>query len=90
MSVGLPRISGMGSSSREEIIEVFNALETGLDRLCDLSFDVFTTPERLRALERLERAARRLRAPQHALINQLDARACEEELGGTLRCCDTR
>jgi hypothetical protein len=75
----------MGSSSREEIIEVFGALETGLDRLCDLSFDVFTTPERLRALERLERAARRLRAPQHALINQLDAQACEEELGGTLR-----
>jgi hypothetical protein len=75
----------MGSSSREEIIEVFSALETGLDRLCDLYFDVLTTPERLRALEHLERAARRLRAPQHALINQLDAQACEEELGGTLR-----
>jgi hypothetical protein len=50
-----------------------------------LSFEVFTTPERLRALERLERAARRLRAPQHALINQLDAQAGEEELGGQLR-----
>jgi hypothetical protein len=50
-----------------------------------LSFDVFTTPERLRALERLERVARRLRAPQHALINQLEAQAGAEELGGTLR-----
>jgi hypothetical protein len=50
-----------------------------------LSFDVFTTPERLRALERLERVARRLRAPQHALINQLAAQAGEEELGDTLR-----
>jgi Domain of unknown function (DUF222) len=74
----------MGSSTRQEIIEVFKALDDDLDRLCELSFDVFTTPERLRALERLERVARRLRAPQHALINQLDAQACEEELGGRL------
>ena len=75
----------MGSSSREDIIEVFDALDADLDRLCELSFDVFTTPERLRALERLERLARRLRAPEHALINQLDAQAGDEELGGTLR-----
>jgi hypothetical protein len=74
----------MGSSSREEIVEVFNALDADLDRLCELSFDVFTTPERLRALERLERAARRLRAPQHTLINQLGAQASEQELGATL------
>jgi Domain of unknown function (DUF222) len=76
----------MGCTSREEIVEVFDELDAGLDRLCELSFDVFTTPERLRALERLERVARRLRTPQHALINQLDAQAGEEELGGTLRC----
>src|ERR1700739_1844932 len=75
----------MGASSREEIVEVFNALDDELDRLCGLSFDVFTTPERLRALERLERVARRLRAPEHALINQLDAQAGDEELGGSLR-----
>jgi hypothetical protein len=75
----------MGSSSREEIVEVFDALRADLDRLCKLSFDVFTTPERLRALERLECAARRLRVPQHTLINQLDAQASEEELGGKLR-----
>src|SRR6201993_1115873 len=75
----------MGSSSREEIVEVFDALDGDLDRLCELSFDVFTTPERLRALERLERVARRLRAPQHALINQVGAQAAEQELGGTVR-----
>ena len=75
----------MGASTREEIVAVFNALDTDLDRLCELSFDTFTTPERLRALERLEWAARRLRTPQHALINQLDAQAGDEELGGTLR-----
>ena len=75
----------MGCSSREEIVEVFGVLDGALDRLCALSFDVFTTPERLRALERLERGARRMRAPQHALINQLGAQAGEEELGGTLR-----
>ncbi len=74
----------MGSSSREEIVEVFNALDADLDRLCELSFDVFTTPELLRALERLERVGRRVRAPQHALINQLGAQAGEEELGGKL------
>ena len=60
----------MGSGTREEIVVVFNALDDDLDRLCELSFGVLTTPERLRALERLERVARRLRAPQHALINQ--------------------
>ncbi len=75
----------MGCSSREEIVEVFDALDADLDRLCELSFDVFTTPELLRALERLERVARRSRAPQHAVINQLSGQASEEELGGTIR-----
>ncbi|MBY0391263.1 MAG: 13E12 repeat family protein [Mycobacterium pseudokansasii] len=50
-----------------------------------MSFDVLTTSERLRALERRECVARRLRTPQHALINQLGAQAGEEELGGKLR-----
>ncbi len=36
-----------------------------------LTFDVLTTPERLRMLERLERGVRRQRTPQHVLINQL-------------------
>ncbi|OBG66232.1 HNH endonuclease signature motif containing protein [Mycobacterium sp. E3339] len=72
-------------ASREEIVEVFDALDGDVDRLCALSFDVLTTPERLRALERLESAARRLRTPRHALINQLDAQASPEELGGSLR-----
>jgi Domain of unknown function (DUF222) len=85
LSVGVRKIWGMGASSREEIVEVFAALDAEVERLCELSFDVFTTPERLRALERLETVARRLRAPQHALINQLDAQADTEELGGTLR-----
>ncbi|OBF92116.1 hypothetical protein A5773_21290 [Mycobacterium sp. 852014-52450_SCH5900713] len=75
----------MGVSSREEIVEVFDALDDDVDRLCGLSFDVLTTPERLRALERVERVYRRLRAPQHALINQLGAQASAEELGGSLR-----
>ncbi|WP_156763716.1 DUF222 domain-containing protein, partial [Mycobacterium sp. 852002-50816_SCH5313054-b] len=75
----------MGASSRDEIVEVFDALDHDAERLCALSFDVFTTPERLRALERLERVARRLRTPGHALINQLEAQASTAELGGTLR-----
>ncbi len=76
----------MGCSSREEIVEVSNAFDAALDRFCELSFDVLTTPELLGKLEHFERATRRLRAPQHTIINQLDAQAGEEELGGTLRC----
>ena len=76
----------MGCSSREEIVEVSNAFDAALDRFCKLSFDGLTTPELLSKLEHFERAARRLRAPQHTIINQLDAQAGEEELGGTLRC----
>jgi len=75
----------MGSSTREEIVEVFDALDKNLDRLCGLTFDVFTTPELLRGLERLERTARRLPVSGHALINQLAEQAGEEELGGKLR-----
>ena len=74
----------MSSSTREEIVGVFDALDADVDRLGELSFQVFTTPERLRALDRLERLARRLRSPQHTLINQLGGQASEEELGGTL------
>jgi hypothetical protein len=85
LSVALPTICGMGSSGREEIVGVFDAVDGDVKRLCDLSFDVLTTPERLAVLERLEGAVRRLRAPQHALINQLVAQASAAELGGTLR-----
>ncbi|WP_156746048.1 DUF222 domain-containing protein, partial [Mycobacterium sp. 1423905.2] len=74
----------MRSGSREEITEVFDALDAGADRLCELSFEALTTPERLRLLERLERVARRLPAARHGLINQLAAQASEEELGGRL------
>ncbi|WP_437339849.1 HNH endonuclease signature motif containing protein [Mycobacterium asiaticum] len=63
----------------------FNALDAEVDRFCALTFDAFTTRERLRALERLEQVSRRLRSPQHTLINEVDAQASAEELGGTLR-----
>ncbi|TKZ11874.1 hypothetical protein B7493_20690, partial [Mycobacterium tuberculosis variant bovis] len=41
----------MGSGSRERIVEVFDALDAELDRLDEVSFEVLTTPERLRSLE---------------------------------------
>ncbi|SGM97731.1 rep13E12 repeat protein [Mycobacterium tuberculosis] len=78
--------SNMLANSREELVEVFDALDAELDRLDEVSFEVLSTPERLRSLERLECLVRRLPAVGHALINQLDAQASEEELGGTL-CC---
>ncbi|WP_183155298.1 hypothetical protein [Mycobacterium persicum] len=34
----------MGSSSRDDVVEVFDALDAELDRLCELSFEVLTTP----------------------------------------------
>src|SRR6202008_3679249 len=74
----------MRSSSREEIAANFDALDADLDRVCELSFDALTTPERLRILQRLETLARRLPVPGHALLNQLAEQASPQELGDTL------
>ena len=84
MSDPLHNIGRMTSSAREDIVDGLDVLDTDVDRLCGLSFDVLTTPERLRVLERLEATARRLRVPTHALINQLAEQAGDEELGGRL------
>ncbi len=65
-------------------MQVFNALDAAVDRLCDLTFDALTTPEFLRGMERLEKVHRRMRTPQHTLINHLKAQATEEELGAKL------
>ncbi|OBK29860.1 hypothetical protein A5634_17565 [Mycobacterium asiaticum] len=72
-------------SVREEIVEVFDALDNAADLLCEMSFDALTTREWMATLDRLERVVRRLQTPQHALINQLSAHASEEELGAKLR-----
>jgi Domain of unknown function (DUF222) len=74
----------MRSSSREEIVETFDALEAELDRALALSFEVLTTPERLAMLERWETVRRRLPAGEYPLINQLAEQADETELGGKL------
>jgi hypothetical protein len=76
--------SNMRSSSREEIVDVFDALEAGFKRALDLTFDVLTTPERLRVLERWEQMRRWQPAVEHALINQLAEQADPTELGGKL------
>ena len=74
----------MRSSSREEVVEVLDALEAGYKRALDLTFDVLTTPERLRVLERWEQMRRWQPAVEHALINQLAEQADPTELGGKL------
>ena len=74
----------MSSSSREEIGEVFDALDAELDRLCGLSFEALTTPERFALLERCERIRRRLPVAEHPLINQLARQATPAEVGGKL------
>jgi hypothetical protein len=74
----------MHSSSREEIVEVFDGLEAYLKRALDLSFDALTTPERLAMLERCETVRRQLPAVEHPLINQVAEQADATELGGKL------
>ena len=74
----------MRSSSREEIVEVLDALEAGYKRALDLTFDALTTPERLRVLERWERMRRWQPAVEYPLINQLSEQADPTELGGKL------
>ncbi len=74
----------MGASSREQIVEDFDALRAAVSRVLEHSYAGLTTPERLALLERLEYETRRLRTPGHALLNQLEAQASNEELGGTL------
>jgi hypothetical protein len=74
----------MCSSDRDEVEAAFAALDAQVDRVCELSFDALTTPERLRLLQRLETIARRLPVPGHALINQVSEQSDATELGGKL------
>ncbi|MBO0863860.1 MAG: HNH endonuclease [Mycobacterium sp.] len=74
----------MRSSSREEIVEVFDALEADMRRALELSFDALTTPERLAMLERCERVRRQLPAVEHPLINEVAEGVDATELGGKL------
>ena len=74
----------MCSSSREEIVEVFDALEADVKRALDLRFDALTTPERLALLHRCETLRRQLPTIEHPLINQVAEQADDTELGGKL------
>ena len=74
----------MGSSSREELQEDFDALHAVVSRILGHAFGVLTTPERLTLLERLEEETRRLRVPGHALIKQIAEQSDDAELGGKL------
>jgi Domain of unknown function (DUF222) len=74
----------MRSSSREEIVEVFDALKADFERALGLSFDVLTTPERLAMLQLCETFRRQLPALEHPLINQIGEQADATELGGKL------
>jgi Domain of unknown function (DUF222) len=76
--------SNMRSNSREEVVDVFDALRAGLKRALDLRCDALTTPERLALLESCEWIRRCLPAVEHPLINQLAEQADATELGGKL------
>ncbi|WP_409434863.1 HNH endonuclease signature motif containing protein [Mycobacterium sp. SMC-14] len=74
----------MRSSSREQVVEVFDALSADLDRAQDLDFDALTPRECLALLRRCERLRRRLPAVEHPLVNQLAA-TDPAEIGGKPR-----
>jgi hypothetical protein len=74
----------MRASSREEVVEVFDALKAGLKRALDLRCDALTTPEMMAVLESCEMFRRQLPAIEHPLINQISAQADATELGGKL------
>jgi hypothetical protein len=74
----------MRSSSREEIVGVFDALRADFKRALDLRCDALTTPERLALLQSCEEIRRLLPAVEHPLINQLSEQADPTELGGKL------
>jgi hypothetical protein len=74
----------MRSSSREEVVGVFDALRAGFKRALDLRCDALTTPERLALLQSCEEIRRLLPAVEHPLINQLREQADQAELGGKL------
>jgi hypothetical protein len=67
-------------SNRDAIVEVLDRLDAATDAAAGLSFDVLTTQELLRVMERLERVARKLPVSQHAVINRLAEQATETEL----------
>jgi hypothetical protein len=64
----------MRSSSQEEVVEVFDALEAEFKLTLDLRCDALTTPEHLAVLQRCERMRRWLPAVAHPLIDQLSPR----------------
>lgn len=74
----------MSSSTREQVVEAFDALHDVVSRLSELSFEALTTPERLVMLQRLEDETRRLPVPRHQLLNGLFRQATPAEIGGKL------
>jgi hypothetical protein len=73
-----------GIVDREAITAAFAALDSAVDGVLGLGFDVLSTRELLALLERIERVRRRLPVAEHALINLLARQATPAELGGKL------
>ncbi|MEB3048724.1 DUF222 domain-containing protein, partial [Mycolicibacter sp. MYC123] len=69
------------NDSREQVVEVFDALAADLDRALNLDFDALTPQECLAILKRCETLRRRLPAVEHPLVNQVAA-AEQAEIGG--------
>jgi hypothetical protein len=74
----------MRSNSRDEIVEVFDALDAAVSEALELSIDILTTCECLALLDRCETVRRRLPAVEHQFINKVAEQADQGELGGKL------
>ncbi|ORB85065.1 hypothetical protein B1987_16125 [Mycobacterium kansasii] len=75
-------MSSGGVVDRETVTAAFDVLDAALDTVVDLNFDALTTPVWLALMQRCEKVRRRLRVPEHQLINNLARQASAEELGG--------
>jgi hypothetical protein len=74
----------MRSSCREQVVEVFDALDAAVSQALELSIDTLTTRECLALLDRCETVRRRLPAVEHQFINKVADQASQAELGGKL------
>lgn len=70
-------------SDRAAVAAAFDALDTAIDALLDLSFDAVSDREKVKLAVRLERSMRRVPTVEHRLVNALATEADPAALGGT-------
>ena len=81
-NLSVVRTSVRTMTSREDIEVAYKGLDTALEAVAALSYDVLTVTEKKNLLVRLEAHRRRLPAVEHPLISLFAAEGAPEVLGG--------